>query len=168
MQVKSIAECSMGAFCNTFDLSISYHLSGRTFLSIFEWPLNTDFTVWCSYVLEYGGFRALSTFCPANPSVHQHLWCNYKVICYAIFTKIGRQHILSPLSSCTSKCFHSILFEKIARFDSNFLLCQVNFYGSYGIFCTSLFQWKWFLFNFFYCMRKVWNIFKKKPEEKSL
>ena len=42
MQVKNIAECSKRAFCNTFDL----HLSFKIFvLSIFEWPLKTSFTV---------------------------------------------------------------------------------------------------------------------------
>ena len=33
-----------GAFCNTLDLHFSYHLSLR-YLSIFEWPFFTGFTV---------------------------------------------------------------------------------------------------------------------------
>ena len=46
MQVKSIAECSLGAFCNTFDLHKTYHLSLRPlFCLFFEWPFYTSFTV---------------------------------------------------------------------------------------------------------------------------
>ena len=45
MQVKSIAECSKGAFCYTFDF-IKLPFVFKTFvLSILEWPLKTDFTV---------------------------------------------------------------------------------------------------------------------------
>ena len=45
MQVKSIAECSKRAFCNTFDL-IKLPFVFKTFvLSIFEWPFKTGFTV---------------------------------------------------------------------------------------------------------------------------
>ena len=45
MQVKSIAECSMGwgAFCNTFDNKTTVCAEGLCF-SIFEWPFNTGFT----------------------------------------------------------------------------------------------------------------------------
>ena len=35
MQVKSIAECSKRAFCNTFDLSLSYHLWLRSLFCLF-------------------------------------------------------------------------------------------------------------------------------------
>ena len=48
MQVKSIAECSLGAFCNTFDLHdaiIGLDIA-NTFLSFVEWPLKTGFTVY--------------------------------------------------------------------------------------------------------------------------
>ena len=46
MQVKSIAECSMGSILQYFGPSLSYHLSLRFFvLSFFEWPLKTGFTV---------------------------------------------------------------------------------------------------------------------------
>ena len=44
MKVKSIAECSLGAFCNTFDLH--YAMIGLTktcFGLLFEWPLKTGF-----------------------------------------------------------------------------------------------------------------------------
>ena len=49
MQVESIAECSLGAFCNTFDLH--YAIIGlekiNNSLSFFsEWPLKTGFTVY--------------------------------------------------------------------------------------------------------------------------
>ena len=46
MQVKSIAECSKRAFCNTLDLHyILLPFVFQTFvLSIFEWPLKTGFT----------------------------------------------------------------------------------------------------------------------------
>ena len=45
MQVKSIAECSHGAFCNTSTF-IKLPFVIKTFvLSIFEWPLKTGFTV---------------------------------------------------------------------------------------------------------------------------
>ena len=45
MQVKSIAECSKGSILQYFRPSLSYHLSLRLFLSTFEWPLKTGFTV---------------------------------------------------------------------------------------------------------------------------
>ena len=35
---KSIAECSLGAFCNTFNL--------HDVMYFFEWPLKTGFTVY--------------------------------------------------------------------------------------------------------------------------
>ena len=38
IQVESIAECSLGAFCNTFDLYYA--------MSFFEWPLKTGFTLY--------------------------------------------------------------------------------------------------------------------------
>ena len=48
MQVESIAECSLGAFCNTFDLH--YEINGldktNIFLSFVEWPLKTGLTVY--------------------------------------------------------------------------------------------------------------------------
>ena len=45
MQVKSIAECSRGAFCSTFDLHLDTKWLSGLALSIFEWPLKTGFTV---------------------------------------------------------------------------------------------------------------------------
>ena len=45
MQVNSIAECSKGSILQYFQPSLSFHLSLRSFLSIFEWPLKTGFTV---------------------------------------------------------------------------------------------------------------------------
>ena len=46
MQVKSIAECSKGSILQYVPPSLTYHLSLRPlFLSIFEWPLKTGFTV---------------------------------------------------------------------------------------------------------------------------
>ena len=38
MQVESIAECSLGAFGNAFDLHYA--------MSFFEWPLKTGLTVY--------------------------------------------------------------------------------------------------------------------------
>ena len=46
MQVKSITECSSGAFCNTFCPSLSYQIVIKIFvLSIFEWLFYTGSTV---------------------------------------------------------------------------------------------------------------------------
>ena len=45
MQVKSIAECSKRASCNTFDLHKLPSVFKTFVLSIFEWPLNTGFAV---------------------------------------------------------------------------------------------------------------------------
>ena len=46
MQVETIAECSMRAFCNSFDLHHKLPFVFKTFvLSIFEWPLKTGFTL---------------------------------------------------------------------------------------------------------------------------
>ena len=40
MKVESIAECSLGAFCNTYDLHyVIIGLEKQQFLSFFEWPL---------------------------------------------------------------------------------------------------------------------------------
>ena len=46
-QVKSIAECSLGAFCNAFDLhKVIISLQNQFLVSLlFEWPLKTGFTV---------------------------------------------------------------------------------------------------------------------------
>ena len=46
MQVESIAECSRGAFCNTFDLHYAIIGLDKTnnFLSFVGWPLKTGFT----------------------------------------------------------------------------------------------------------------------------
>ena len=47
MKVESIAECSMGAFCNTFDLHlVIINLMKTIFGVLFEWPLKTGFTVY--------------------------------------------------------------------------------------------------------------------------
>ena len=45
MQVKSIAKCLLGAFCNTFDLHLAIIGLMTVVLSNFEWPLKTGFTV---------------------------------------------------------------------------------------------------------------------------
>ena len=46
MKVESIAECSLGAFCNTFDLHQAIiGLENPLFGLPFEWPLKTGFTV---------------------------------------------------------------------------------------------------------------------------
>ena len=51
MHVKSIAECSKGSILQYFRPPLSCHLLLRPFLSIFEWPLKTGFTVhiWASW-----------------------------------------------------------------------------------------------------------------------
>ena len=48
MQIESIAECSLGAFCNTFDLHYAKISLDKTnnFMSFVEWPLKTGFTVY--------------------------------------------------------------------------------------------------------------------------
>ena len=38
MNVESIAECSLGAFCNTFDLHKAIIGLENQFWSVFEWP----------------------------------------------------------------------------------------------------------------------------------
>ena len=45
MQVKRIAECSLGAFCNTFDLHYGIIDLESNFWYSFEWLLKTGFTV---------------------------------------------------------------------------------------------------------------------------
>ena len=45
MQVKSIAECSKGSILQYFRLSLSYHLSLKSFFVYFEWPLKKGFAV---------------------------------------------------------------------------------------------------------------------------
>ena len=45
MQVRSIAECSKGSILQCIRPSLNYNLSLRSFLSFFEWPLKTGFTV---------------------------------------------------------------------------------------------------------------------------
>ena len=47
MLVKSIAECSNGSILQIYRPSLSFHLPLRSllFLSMFEWPLYTGFTV---------------------------------------------------------------------------------------------------------------------------
>ena len=44
MQMESIAECSLGAFCNTFDLHLAIIGLENHFL-VFEWSVKTGFTV---------------------------------------------------------------------------------------------------------------------------
>ena len=48
MQVESIAECSLGALCNTFDLHYAIISRDKTnnFMSFVEWPLKIGFTVY--------------------------------------------------------------------------------------------------------------------------
>ena len=41
MKVESVAECSLGAFCNTFDLHKAIIGLENQFWSFFKWPLNT-------------------------------------------------------------------------------------------------------------------------------
>ena len=46
IQVESIAECSLGAFCNTFDLhKVIIGHENQFWVVFFEWPLKTGFTV---------------------------------------------------------------------------------------------------------------------------
>ena len=46
MKVESIAECSLGAFCNTFDLHKAIiSIEKPIFGLLFEWSLKTGFTV---------------------------------------------------------------------------------------------------------------------------
>ena len=42
MQVESIAECSLGAFCNTFDLHYVIIGLENQFMAFFGWPLKTN------------------------------------------------------------------------------------------------------------------------------
>ena len=59
MQVKSIAECSKGAFCNTFDLHLATVSLEIFVLSIFEWPLKTSFTVYTIQIQELTLFSVM-------------------------------------------------------------------------------------------------------------
>ena len=45
MEVESITECSLGAFCNTFDLHLAIIGLKTNFGLLFEWLLKTGFTV---------------------------------------------------------------------------------------------------------------------------
>ena len=45
MKVGNIAECSLGAFCNTFDLHSAINGLETQFFVVFEWSLKTGFTV---------------------------------------------------------------------------------------------------------------------------
>ena len=45
MKVESIAECSLGAFCNTFDLHLVIIGLENQFGLLFHWPFKTGFTV---------------------------------------------------------------------------------------------------------------------------
>ena len=67
MQVECIAECSLGAFCNTFDLYQAVIGLENHFCLVFEWPLKTGFTV-----LLYGSLHE-------SISEQQRLWriCAY-------------------------------------------------------------------------------------------
>ena len=44
MKVESIAECSLGAFCNTFDLQLVIIGLESQFGLLFEWLLKTGLT----------------------------------------------------------------------------------------------------------------------------
>ena len=62
MQVESIAECSLGAFCNTFDLHYAIISLEKTnnFLSFFEWPLKTGFTIQLSFMdIQFDKFKQI-------------------------------------------------------------------------------------------------------------
>ena len=46
MQIKSSTECSMGAFCSTFDMHIGItSLKSLFFCLLFKWLLKTGYTV---------------------------------------------------------------------------------------------------------------------------
>ena len=77
MQVKSIAECSKESILQYFRPSLSYHLSVRSFLSIFEWPLKTGFTVFISNIEVYVSIQG-------NKSIMQAYF-------YKIFFQHGRK-----------------------------------------------------------------------------
>ena len=49
MKVESIAECSLGVFCNTFDLHKAIIGLETNFCLLFEWQLKTGFTVYMKY-----------------------------------------------------------------------------------------------------------------------
>ena len=66
IQVKSIAECSKRAFCNTFGLHL-YDLC----LSIFEWPLKLGLTVQNSPLLSHFSVKVHLTL----SLVHDFLEC---------------------------------------------------------------------------------------------
>ena len=78
MQVKSTAECSTGAFCNTFDLhSAIIGLENLFFfLSSFERPLKTGFTVYVYFSILtqmaycYIGLAPMSS-CLFDKSLHE-------------------------------------------------------------------------------------------------
>ena len=60
MQVESIAECSLGAFCNTFDLHYAIIGLDKTnnFLSFVEWPLKRQVLLYI-HVIKLNGYTIL-------------------------------------------------------------------------------------------------------------
>ena len=53
MKVESIAECSLGAFCNTFYLHLAkIGLKKQYLVFFFEWPLKTDSTLIICLILH--------------------------------------------------------------------------------------------------------------------
>ena len=95
MQVKSIAECSKGSILQYFQPTLSYHLSLRSFLSIFEWPLMTGIAV------------------TENP-IHAASSCTHMHIC----VHVGRPWLaLENLQSCyspvTSQLNHLVPYKTV-------------------------------------------------------
>ena len=56
MKDKCIAECSLGAFCNTFDLHLAIFGLEKQLGLLFKGPLKTGFTV-CLYNIGFGTFK---------------------------------------------------------------------------------------------------------------
>ena len=62
MKVESIAECSLGAFCNTFDLHQAIIGLESQFLVIFEWPLKTGVCKFAIFTTDFEHFWIIPTY----------------------------------------------------------------------------------------------------------
>ena len=76
MQVKSIVECSLGTFCNTFDLHYAIIGLEKTnyFLSFVEWPLKTGFMGIQFEKLKKKNFRPTHTVKTGSSKGNQNIF----------------------------------------------------------------------------------------------
>ena len=102
MQVKSIAECSLGAFCNTFELHLATNLSLRHLLCLF---LSGRFREVLLY-LCHGAFSCawIIFYNSGQPSLYKFIHLHQCIPCglRANSCKIGE------VCKCTFKAAYSI------------------------------------------------------------